>query len=307
MITYPNQKIIHINKETSNDFLQIDKDAWMKASNELTYNAFKIYLYLAGNQDGFDLALSRKALTDNIKMHDNSYSKGIKELTDKGYIIHKQGNIYDFYLIPHSSGISHSSVDIYHTTVGDTTTLQCGDISHSSVGEIDKIYKRDIFYISDSDNKLSSSDASHPERKKELEELSDEELNDLKKDYKQGKDVYSYPELQNKYNLVYGVLNKELLKNIDTIIENRNKAKKDAELGEYILLQDGSLSDWYRVGSFDIPKEDLHDKFIELTDYLGYYKFDKNFVTKWFKEKYGYVHEDEYIPDNDWDGTYLNI
>ena len=290
MITYPNQKILHINKPESNNFLQVDKDAWMNACNELTYNAFKVYLYLAGNQNGFDLALSKKALQEEIKMHDNTYTKVIKELTEKGYIVNKQGNIYDFYTIPHSSvvpsecEIPHSNVVVYPTTVGEYTTPQCGSIPHSSGGEI---YKRDIidiFYISDSDKSSSdgaeqSSSPAASQTERRVEDLSEAELNSLKNDYKK---KIKYAVLYEKYNLCNGELDKNIIKKIDSLLEK-------LKLGEAVLLQDGTVSDFYYTNQLIIEEDLLVDMYEQFIDPNGEYKFDKGFVDRWFKEKYGYV------------------
>lgn len=237
MITYPNQKIIHINKETTSNFLQVDKEDWMNACNELTYNAFKVYLYLAGNQDGFDLALSKKALLDVIKMSDNTYTNVIKELTEKSYLVQKQGNIYDFYTIPHSNGIPQYTGVVYPNTVGDNTPIECGSIPQSTGGEIDKRDKKDIFYISESEQSSSSNGANAPvatppaerEKKRTLEDLSNEELKSLKKDFEQ---EVKYTELYKKYNLAKNQLDKTLCSKIDAILSKRDKEDKYNKIKE---------------------------------------------------------------------------
>lgn len=208
MITYPNQKIIHINKETSSNFLQVDKDAWMNASENLTYNAFRVYLYLAGNQNGFDLALSKKAIQAEIKMHDNTYKKVIKELQETGYLVQKQGNIYDFFTVPgHSSGIGHSD-----------------GMVHSSVPEIDKKDKIDIFYI-----KELPKAAAPIEEKRDLTELSTDELKSLKQDFE---NETKYPVLYEKYNLRKGQLDKNLLSTIKDVLSDRYNAEKQQKIKE---------------------------------------------------------------------------
>lgn len=63
MTTYPNQKIIHIQKKkVVKDFLQIGNSEWKKAYKDLKASTFGLYLYLASNADGYDLALSQKAI-----------------------------------------------------------------------------------------------------------------------------------------------------------------------------------------------------------------------------------------------------
>ena len=101
MNTYPNQKIIHINKRkyTAN-FLQVGIDEWENAYKELKPSTFGIYLYLASNADGFDLALSQKAIENVLGIKKTAYHNAIAELESKGYITLIQGNIQSFFTTP---------------------------------------------------------------------------------------------------------------------------------------------------------------------------------------------------------------
>lgn len=97
MITYPNQKIIHIIKEPCVDnFVQIKNEDWMEAARDLSGTAFKLYMYLAANADGFELALSRKDATNNVGISSCAYDDGIEALTKKGYLEKTGGNTYTF-------------------------------------------------------------------------------------------------------------------------------------------------------------------------------------------------------------------
>lgn len=85
--TYPNQKIIRIRKQKYKDnFLQIGIDEWTEASQKLTPAAFKIYLYLSGNANGFNLALSKQAVENNLGIKKTAYYDAMKELEYLGYI-----------------------------------------------------------------------------------------------------------------------------------------------------------------------------------------------------------------------------
>ena len=87
MSTYPNQKIIHINKNRYKaNFLQVGIDEWQEAFKELKPSTFAIYLYLASNADGFDLALSQKAIENALGIKKTAYHNAIAELKEKGYI-----------------------------------------------------------------------------------------------------------------------------------------------------------------------------------------------------------------------------
>ena len=97
MVTYANQKVIHIQKpEYEKNYLQVGNNEWQKAGKILTYAAFKIYLYLAGNKNGFDLALSQKAVEQTLGVSKATYHTAIQELESRGYLSLKKGNVYEF-------------------------------------------------------------------------------------------------------------------------------------------------------------------------------------------------------------------
>ena len=101
MTTYPNQKVIHINKNkyTAN-FLQVGIDEWQTAFKKFTPSAFAVYLYLASNADGFDLALSQKAIENALGIKKTAYHNAIEALKKEGYIEVLQGNIEVFHTAP---------------------------------------------------------------------------------------------------------------------------------------------------------------------------------------------------------------
>lgn len=97
MTIYPNQKVITIHKDECNsDFLQINNLNWQIACSYLTYTAFKLYLYLASNKNGYMFALSYEAINNAIPMSRKSYDKAIGELKVCGYLKHVEGNDWEF-------------------------------------------------------------------------------------------------------------------------------------------------------------------------------------------------------------------
>ena len=97
MTTYNNQKIIYIEKDSYQDnFLQIGIAEWQAAYKSLTPSAFALYLYLASNNNGYSLALSRRAVEDAIGLSKNTYHRAIDELVEKNYLVHQFGNEYIF-------------------------------------------------------------------------------------------------------------------------------------------------------------------------------------------------------------------
>lgn len=99
--TYPNQRMIQIHRElVKNDFLGIKNENWMAAARDLRPHAFLLYLYFASNANNFTLALSQKAVQDAIGMPRSTYHDQFRVLVNKGYLVHRSGNTYDFYEKP---------------------------------------------------------------------------------------------------------------------------------------------------------------------------------------------------------------
>lgn len=109
--TFPNQKIIHINRDMppkgSNDFLVV--------KNQNLYDAYRIlrkdsrgatplylWLILAANKDGFDLALSPRAIEAQTGLPQSTCRDGIDALIRTGFLVPKRegSNVYDFYERP---------------------------------------------------------------------------------------------------------------------------------------------------------------------------------------------------------------
>lgn len=100
--TVPNQKVVHINRDmpkpNEGNFLLIKKDNLYAAYRDLNATALCLYLYLAGNMDGFRLALSPKAIHEEMGMPISTAKDQIKVLIQKGYLVPKSegSNVYDF-------------------------------------------------------------------------------------------------------------------------------------------------------------------------------------------------------------------
>lgn len=105
-ITVANQKIAHIHrdmpKEKEGNFLLIKKENMYAAYKDLNAHGLVLYLYLAGNKDGFDLAISPAAVKQSFGMPESTARDKIKLLIDKGYLVQqKEGsNVYNFYEKP---------------------------------------------------------------------------------------------------------------------------------------------------------------------------------------------------------------
>lgn len=157
MITYPNQKVLHINKGNyTENYLTIGINEWIEASKNLKPITFRLYLYLCSNANGFDLALSRQDVMNKLGITKNSYHNGVEELEQNGYLVPKQGNIYDFYTTPQtveeetmyqSSGTLNEENEVMYQSTGTYCTntvvqyvpIQWDSMYQSDGTEINKI------------------------------------------------------------------------------------------------------------------------------------------------------------------------
>lgn len=100
-ITYPNQRMVHINREPARcDFLGINNETWKAASRDLRPPALLLYLYLAANANDYTLALSPAAVRQEIGMARSTYHDQFHILVDKGYLVPSHGNTFEFYEKP---------------------------------------------------------------------------------------------------------------------------------------------------------------------------------------------------------------
>lgn len=101
--TVPHQRTIQINKAptdkahlyTANNLAAIDE----AASRLQTFGGFKLYIYLAKNQNKYTFALSSKAFFDWCGLGIQAYRTAFNELVSQGYLVpdEKQKDLYAFY------------------------------------------------------------------------------------------------------------------------------------------------------------------------------------------------------------------
>lgn len=99
--TVPNQRVVTIHRErAASDFLGIKNSHWQAAARDLGAHALMLYLYFASNANGFTLALSPAAIRQAIGMPPQTYRDQFIKLIDRGYLVERGGNTYDFYETP---------------------------------------------------------------------------------------------------------------------------------------------------------------------------------------------------------------
>lgn len=85
-MSVPNQKTVTIHQSKETPFIKIGKEEWKVAFNKLNSSAYALYMYLAGNQEGYKLELSEVAYENATGMSRSSYYRAKKELMKCGYL-----------------------------------------------------------------------------------------------------------------------------------------------------------------------------------------------------------------------------
>lgn len=99
MKIYTNQKIVCLHKalaDRENPYGIVNKDCMYRASQNLGYNEFRIYMYIITNTDNYEFALSPADIAESMGANKREIQKSVNSLIDKGYLIHNQGNQYIF-------------------------------------------------------------------------------------------------------------------------------------------------------------------------------------------------------------------
>ncbi len=101
--TVANQLTVIIHREMpEREFIQVKKENFYNAYRELNATATILYLYLVGNRNNYELALSPAAIFNAMGMPDSTYRDQVKKLKRYGYLVERgTSNTYDFYETPH--------------------------------------------------------------------------------------------------------------------------------------------------------------------------------------------------------------
>ena len=103
--TYPNQKVITV-KKTDSDGNHIygifNLEACSLAAHELSDKAFRLYIFLNLNQDGYTFALSPARIEAQFGINEKRCRSAVNELIEKGYVIQRENgtNWYTFFELP---------------------------------------------------------------------------------------------------------------------------------------------------------------------------------------------------------------
>ena len=100
MITYENQKTITTKgaqHDNNNLYAKLNIEALQEAMILLKPNTFKLWCYMAKNQNNYTFALSCKDACSFCKMSKPTYLASVDELINAGYLVNTGGNHYDFF------------------------------------------------------------------------------------------------------------------------------------------------------------------------------------------------------------------
>lgn len=98
--TVANQKTITTRgaaHDKNNLYATLNLEALEQAMALLKPNAFKLWCYMAKNQNNYTFALSCADACAFCNITKPTYLSGIQELITVGYLINTNGNHYDFY------------------------------------------------------------------------------------------------------------------------------------------------------------------------------------------------------------------
>ena len=103
--TNPNQRDITINRKdalnSGRQYLAINCDTLAEASRNISGEvAFKLYLYLASNKNGYELSFSPQHFSNIYGCSIDASRKAFVKLIEANYIINKGNNSFEFFETP---------------------------------------------------------------------------------------------------------------------------------------------------------------------------------------------------------------
>lgn len=86
--------------KTKEGVLIIGNEELQNAYKNLTHSGLALYLYFMENEDGSSFPLSPSDFCKKYNLSESSYRRAKRELKDKGYIVDRDFNRFDFYSQP---------------------------------------------------------------------------------------------------------------------------------------------------------------------------------------------------------------
>ena len=98
-----NQKVIKVEKQVCDKnhiYTQFNLKAFEMAAVDLDAGAFKLWCYIAKNQNGYEFALSSSDAEKSFGLKKKQYDNAVKQLIEKHYLVVSKGYNYTFNEIP---------------------------------------------------------------------------------------------------------------------------------------------------------------------------------------------------------------
>lgn len=118
MPKYANQKHIVYHKSKINQgesFAQVKNKDWMEAAKTIPqFNTFKVYLFFAKNQEGYEDDVSPELIQEKLGMGKTSYDTAMDVLEKMRYLKKIKKGMYEFYSAPYieeKSGLPESDAN----------------------------------------------------------------------------------------------------------------------------------------------------------------------------------------------------
>lgn len=118
MNTVENQKIIIVSKapaDKQHPYTTINIEAIDHAAIHLKANAFKLWMYIAKNQNKYKFGLSQVAFCHWSGVSKPTYLTAVRDLIDQGYLVKSNqdsGNCYIFYELPTEKNFPETKEDL---------------------------------------------------------------------------------------------------------------------------------------------------------------------------------------------------
>lgn len=172
--TVPNQKIIVTVKakaDTENIYSKDNISAVLQAMRTLTDRAYKLFMRMNLNKNGFTYPLSPALIKKDTGMSETRYREAVKELIKKGFLKQsdKQKNVYYFCEYPEAAYINNDK-SICTITEGCISNLGTPSIRN----DVDHLHesKGEIIYNTTINNKKYNNDNEYVTGINNLDELS---------------------------------------------------------------------------------------------------------------------------------------
>ena len=100
----------------------------------LPRSSFGLYLYLCGNQNGYELSLSSVAIQQALGVSDSSYRRAVEDLLAAGYLMMRNDNerTLDFYTTPQPTSYVKKERKKKPTTGGGAASAEPVSIDEAS-------------------------------------------------------------------------------------------------------------------------------------------------------------------------------